>query len=175
MHCCICQDEEGGDDDAARASHTLECGHAFHTSCILSWFRRGGEACPLCRDVPWTIRPMLVEERYSWMRAHARRKTAPAALRRLVEDVRLLEAKVRSTRVAVRAHRRQHRAVYQHGELLSRRLRTQHVALEKCRHRIGMFQYAGAPLPPLSARAPMLDAVDDLDDLEEGEAIVEVS
>ena len=29
--------------------HTLPCGHFFHSSCVVSWFRRGHSSCPLCR------------------------------------------------------------------------------------------------------------------------------
>lgn len=43
MECPICQ--EGLDD-----SHDLECGHTFHTNCIVAWFRSGKASCPVCRD-----------------------------------------------------------------------------------------------------------------------------
>ena len=33
-------------------SHSLECDHKFHTSCILKWFRSKQDTCPLCRKHP---------------------------------------------------------------------------------------------------------------------------
>ena len=44
--CAICLDVLGAD------SHTLPCGHAFHTDCILSWARSDSvhhALCPVCR------------------------------------------------------------------------------------------------------------------------------
>ena len=33
--------------------HKLECGHKFHTECIIKWFRYGtNKDCPYCRDNP---------------------------------------------------------------------------------------------------------------------------
>jgi hypothetical protein len=45
--CAVCQDalQEAG---AAAAVTQLECGHEFHTHCILGWFRSLQSRCPLC-------------------------------------------------------------------------------------------------------------------------------
>lgn len=45
MTCPVCLDELSAD-----SSHALRCGHSFHNGCIVSWFRRGADACPVCRD-----------------------------------------------------------------------------------------------------------------------------
>ena len=29
-----------------------ECGHRFHTNCIMTWFRTGRSSCPLCNHEP---------------------------------------------------------------------------------------------------------------------------
>lgn len=46
--CCpVCHESS---DESATTTHTLPCGHVFHPSCIISWFRRGENSCPVCRD-----------------------------------------------------------------------------------------------------------------------------
>ena len=53
--CCICQAEFASQGpDADETAHTLDCGHRFHTRCIVRWFRSSTTAvgCPICRDVP---------------------------------------------------------------------------------------------------------------------------
>jgi Fe2+ transport system protein B len=47
--CLICYDCEG-------EMHELECGHKFHTECIISWFRSGKTECPYCRKKPDTYK-----------------------------------------------------------------------------------------------------------------------
>ena len=32
------------------STHRLECGHAFHVSCIIPWFRHRNVCCPQCRS-----------------------------------------------------------------------------------------------------------------------------
>ena len=43
MHCAICQEK-------CNSEYKLECGHEFHTECLMSWFRSGQSTCPCCRD-----------------------------------------------------------------------------------------------------------------------------
>ena len=31
-------------------SYKLECGHVFHTNCIVQWFRNSNGNCPCCWD-----------------------------------------------------------------------------------------------------------------------------
>ena len=51
VECVICQEAFAGDQQPC---HTLEeCGHKFHTTCLIAWFRRGNNGlCPLCRAGP---------------------------------------------------------------------------------------------------------------------------
>jgi hypothetical protein len=51
VECVICQEAFAGDQQPC---HTLEeCGHKFHTACLIAWFRRGNNgSCPLCRAGP---------------------------------------------------------------------------------------------------------------------------
>ena len=46
--CCICLDEVSAD-----TSYKLEqCGHLFHTNCIVRNIQQGNIACPCCRKLP---------------------------------------------------------------------------------------------------------------------------
>lgn len=42
-----------GDD----VTHTLDCGHRFHTGCIVESLRRSGPTCPMCRAAPQAVQP----------------------------------------------------------------------------------------------------------------------
>jgi len=41
--CYICHGTTEG------SIHKLECGHEFHPTCIITWFRSGYTECPMCR------------------------------------------------------------------------------------------------------------------------------
>lgn len=62
------------------------CTHKFHSTCAIKWFRMGNTSCPLCKYQPsaqrigWHRR----KARVSINKRFARRKDAPAALKRLV-------------------------------------------------------------------------------------------
>lgn len=42
--CSICMETT-----LMQKKHTLYCGHAFHTDCIMTWFRSKKNTCPYCR------------------------------------------------------------------------------------------------------------------------------
>jgi len=43
--CTICLDKIN-----CTNKYKLECGHVFHTTCIMSWFRQKKDTCPYCRS-----------------------------------------------------------------------------------------------------------------------------
>ncbi len=43
-NCPICTDLM-----EANTKYSIDCGHTYHTSCIVSWFREGNGSCPMCR------------------------------------------------------------------------------------------------------------------------------
>jgi len=73
--------------DNKKPEHQLECGHSFHCSCIVKWFRSGNLACPCCRAVPQSTGFANFRDRRSRLRLMMRlanRKDAPVALKKLV-------------------------------------------------------------------------------------------
>ena len=88
--CVVCQESL-----AAPSTHKLECGHRYHTTWIVSWFRSGQDKCPYCGDkgIGGSTRsknrwgtPNLAS-----MISYARRKDAPEALVKLVCSLRAAE------------------------------------------------------------------------------------
>ena len=43
--CAVCLSSINGEN-----SYKLECGHIFHTDCIIKWFRNSNGNCPCCWD-----------------------------------------------------------------------------------------------------------------------------
>lgn len=106
LDCSICYSEIVDD------KYELECNHAFHTSCIINWFRIGNGACPMCRNSADNnvelnnIRHFTCPNRYqcycsnsAWIKARKnllksviKRKDTPKALKNLfvkLDDTKL--------------------------------------------------------------------------------------
>ena len=43
--CAICQEDLCGN-----IYELPECGHKYHTNCIMHWFRTNHNTCPLCQN-----------------------------------------------------------------------------------------------------------------------------
>ena len=48
FYCTICADDSHESETNPIA--TLECGHSFHTHCLITWFRNHHDTCPNCRS-----------------------------------------------------------------------------------------------------------------------------
>ncbi len=46
--CMICHEEMIPETNNVK--HKLECGHTYHSNCIITWFRTGNDNCPYCGD-----------------------------------------------------------------------------------------------------------------------------
>lgn len=71
--------------------HTLQCGHAYHTTCIMTWFRSGNPSCPLCRDEEENIPILSPPEAVRRLKKIAKRKSAPARLKKCVARLKKAE------------------------------------------------------------------------------------
>ena len=50
--CPICFEAlDTGATSQERRPYVLDCGHGFHTACVMDWFRRS-DKCPMCKNVP---------------------------------------------------------------------------------------------------------------------------
>jgi hypothetical protein len=62
VDCAICMNsitnEVAANENGITAHYKLpECGHIFHTNCIISWFRQGSNLCPMCRTTSAKMQP----------------------------------------------------------------------------------------------------------------------
>ena len=97
---CLGEVEEDGDENNNNA-YSFDCAHRFHATCIVDWLRQGNLSCPTCRSDVSTdhLDHYTVRERAKYLRSTvARRKSAPADLKRLVESVRRAEELERAAR-----------------------------------------------------------------------------
>lgn len=81
--CCVCYMPM----DSAQ-SYTLECGHTYHTSCIVTWFR-SGNTCPLCRKQPAIVMKRPDVNQRALMRLQSRDNPQP--LQQEIDKLRRLE------------------------------------------------------------------------------------
>jgi len=59
-NCCICQEEL-----TTEVYQVPECGHKFHTKCVIDWFRFGNSKCPMCNTAFSSQSTDLIDEEYS--------------------------------------------------------------------------------------------------------------
>lgn len=148
--CAICLEECTSTDE-----YKLSCQHVFHASCLVPWLLAGRTTCPTCRGScsETTLGPLTLEARASYLRRTvARRKSAPALLLKLVEDVRKAESAESAMARLLRAHRTEHKEVYKIGGRLRRQRwmasRKTRIALRV----LGSFDCDELRLPPVAQR-----------------------
>lgn len=95
--CSICLEEMTGENNI----YTLEpCGHKYHTSCALDWFRATSvSSCPNCRDpgaLEGTFKSLLsARDRIKAWKQIGRRKSCPVIIKRKLENIRKAQSKFR--------------------------------------------------------------------------------
>ena len=96
--CAICQDSISDG-----TNYTIpECSHSFHTNCLMTWFRKGHNFCPLCKHpgVNGLARPPLLlrraaMEQYKTVRRQSRRKTCPKQIKQAVKSLKKAEERLK--------------------------------------------------------------------------------
>lgn len=149
--CAICMD-----DLSSEHEHVLEqCGHAFHSRCLIGWFQRGNLSCPNCRaDAyhPDNLPAMYVRDRASYIRRTlGRRTTAPPELKTLIATLRTAEQRRRDLRREYMDFQRQHSAILKRVSQLRRKQLTACVAVRKYTRVLGLYQSPSLTLPAVIA------------------------
>ena len=149
--CAVCQEEIEAEP------HTLECGHTFHTRCIVEWFRHGASTCPMCRAQPasedvalQTLGSLTLRARASHLRSMARRAAAPPRLKRLVAQLRRHESLQRDARHRMTTFRREHRDTLRDLTRLRSRVYVTQMNVRRLLRLVGVFSDSEFPLPALS-------------------------
>ena len=140
MECVICADE--GNEQM----HTLECGHQFHASCLLRWFRQS-PACPLCRSSDTShLSTTCVKARASILQQHARMKTAPKELKKLAIKMSTNEQKLKDADNALRKFEKAHVLIFREyrRQIRSREYRRQ--KFRTARRELGVYSGVRVPL-----------------------------
>jgi hypothetical protein len=132
---------------------SLDCGHAFHATCLVGWLRRGALNCPTCRTSALAhehVPAMALRARASYLRRTvARRHHAPAELLRLVRQVKLAEERYRAVARDERVFRRDHSNVVR---ALDHKRRARWQAAANARKKsalLGLYASPELPLPSL--------------------------
>lgn len=82
-----------------------ECGHCFHTNCIMHWFRSGNTNCPYCNNngINSTLfRGRYSIDRYKLLRRVSRNKNAPKQLKNIVNNLKKLEKQYSENKKAIK-------------------------------------------------------------------------
>lgn len=89
MDCVICQEScfEYG------ATHSLDCGHKFHASCIVSWFRSGNTSCPVCRDEPQRI--LSGSNSFLYIKRLSKLKSCPTFIKDALNDYEQIKSDIK--------------------------------------------------------------------------------
>lgn len=144
--CTICCEEL-----SAAPAHELRCGHAFHTTCVIDWFRMGGCTCPLCRSADFQAHtvPMSAPERVRRLRRAAARADAPEALKALVNRIKRRRAKQRLLRLALRSFRAANERTISAERELVHRLERSSTRMEDLRDELLAFSHPQVSVPLL--------------------------
>ncbi len=93
--CSIClQDMGEGENNIYRLD---PCGHMYHTSCALDWFRASGSsACPNCRDPgdPDGLRLRNYRARIKLWKQIGRRKDCPIVMKKKLDRLKVAKGKL---------------------------------------------------------------------------------
>jgi len=77
----------------------LECGHTFHSTCIIKWFRSGKQNCPLCNDISIDTQNIFWGtkiETISQIKKLGRKKNCPLNIKKTLDDVKKTNIKLKT-------------------------------------------------------------------------------
>lgn len=149
--CVVCMESL-----SAEHAHTMEeCGHRFHSRCIIGWLQRGHLNCPTCRgNLHQTeesgIPAYALRDRAKYIRRTlGRRANIPAGLKRLLAKLRNAEGKEREHRQNFREFREANKEIIKQYNTLRRKRWTHMRTQSRWERLLGLYQAPGFSLPAL--------------------------
>lgn len=89
-------------EDGRHTYQLPECGHVFHTNCILPWFRIN-KGCPYCRAQPAdNMYSNCFHSLYRFNSNYSRRKNAPVFLKNIVRRLKKKKESIKRTKKRLR-------------------------------------------------------------------------
>ena len=109
--CCICYDEINLDNVD---TYTLECNHHYHINCIMTWFRKGHDTCPMCNDTSMNlsnISSLTRIETVKEIKKLGRRKSCPQNIKKQLNKIKLYNDKRQELKKKFRDYKKEHRNI----------------------------------------------------------------
>ena len=133
--------------------HTLECGHKFHTACILQWYRSGHSTCPNCRSdefshLDWST----ALTRAKILKRHAKRADAPDHLKKMLCKITRCNDRKRKHWKALREFRHKYKAILKENRKLQQAHWRSCNREDALLYQMGQMDAAGVVVPVIQAR-----------------------
>lgn len=109
--CSICYEEINNDENN---THTLECNHCYHSSCIIKWFRSGHSNCPLCNDSTLDLNLGYYRkiETIKEIKKIARKKSCPQNIKKKIEKIKKCEIVLKNAVKAFNEFKKSNKLIY---------------------------------------------------------------
>jgi hypothetical protein len=88
-----------------------ECGHTFHSNCLIDWLRIGDRTCPMCRGVQ-NNRRRLKPNILRMLIAYSKRKNAPKPLVKLVTKYKKIKEELDTSVKKVTSYKKTHKDIF---------------------------------------------------------------
>ena len=146
LTCPICTEDIKGNE------HKLECGHCFHTCCIVKWFRTGSSSCPMCRSKDtdsMNLSFMDIDVRSNMLRKMSRRKSAPGDLKVLVRKLKEAENQRKEHMNELKEFRREYKDLIKKYRNLQNRRWSDHRKISRSKKKLGLYTNSEFKIPIL--------------------------
>ena len=105
FYCTICADS---DESETNPIVTLECGHSFHTHCLITWFRKHHDTCPNCRSTRANCTAVRLTPPQRVKRMMKMRKHLPGDVGQRLKAYETVAHRSKTLRRTLRTFRKEH-------------------------------------------------------------------
>ena len=145
-NCTIC-----GDNIDVQEKHTLECEHAFHTHCIVEWFRRGNMSCPLCRSEKLlSLRPINSPHRIVMLKRESKKRHAPPCLILKVAQYRNALVELKEIKKEYREFKKYNKLIWQQQSRIMAKMRRRSINVSRRFNELREYAHPSVNVPLLT-------------------------